>query len=76
VAAEAITAVSDAYSELKVNVLPSSSTMLVKLNDGTKFARESSMSTPTWCASCRCFTVKPIEGYPEVVGFRWGVAKI
>jgi hypothetical protein len=33
------------------------------LNDAIEFARESSMSTPTWRARCWCFTIKPTEGY-------------
>jgi hypothetical protein len=34
------------------------------------------MNTPTWRASCWCFTTKPTEGYPQVVNCRWGVAEI
>jgi hypothetical protein len=29
-------------------------------------SRGSSMNTPTWRASCRCFIRQPTEGYPEV----------
>jgi hypothetical protein len=47
-----------------VNVVPSSSTMQVKLNDAIEFFGGSSMSTPTWCTSCHCLTSKPTEGYP------------
>jgi hypothetical protein len=25
------------------------------------------MNTPTWRASCRCFTATPTKGYPKVV---------
>jgi hypothetical protein len=29
------------------------------------------MRTPTWRASCRCFTACPPRGIPEVVSFRY-----
>jgi hypothetical protein len=51
--------------ELKVNVVPSSSTALVKLNDAIEFSGGSLMSTNTWCASCRCFTATPTEGHTQ-----------
>jgi hypothetical protein len=62
--------------ELKVNVMPSSSTALIKLNDAIEFSGGSSMSAPTWRASCRCFTAKTTEDTPKVVDCRWDVAKI
>jgi hypothetical protein len=37
-------------------------TVLVKLNDAIELSSGSSASTPTWRASCRCFTSKPTEG--------------
>jgi hypothetical protein len=54
-----------------VNVVPSSSIALVKLNDTIGFSGGSLMSTPTCHASYRCFTATPTEGYPwggEFVG--------
>jgi hypothetical protein len=39
----------------------------VKLNDAIEFSSGSSMSTPTWRASCRCFTTTPTEDTPKVV---------
>jgi hypothetical protein len=45
--------------EPKTNVVPSGSTALVNLNDAIEFTGESLMNTPTWRASCRCFTGKP-----------------
>jgi hypothetical protein len=62
--------------ELKTKVVPSSSTLLVKLKDAIEFSGGCSMNTPTWRASCWCFTTKPTEGYPQVVNCRWGVAEI
>jgi hypothetical protein len=53
--------------ELKIKVVPSSSMVLVKLNDAIEFSGGSSMSTPTWRASCQCSTTTPTEGYPKVV---------
>jgi hypothetical protein len=53
--------------EPKTKVVPSSSTLLVKLRDTIKFSSGCSMNTPTWHANCRCFTTTPTEGYPEVV---------
>jgi hypothetical protein len=38
--------------------------------------RGSSMNTPTWRVSCRCFTTKHTDGYPEVVDCRYGVTEI
>jgi hypothetical protein len=51
--------------ELKMKVVPSSSTALVKLKDATEFSGGCSMNTPTWRASCRYFTATPAEGYPR-----------
>jgi hypothetical protein len=51
--------------EPKVKVVPSSSAALMKLNIAIEFAWRSLMTTPTWCASCWCFTAKPTEGYPR-----------
>jgi hypothetical protein len=45
-------------------------TALVNLNDAIELAGGSSMRTPTWRASCRCFTACPPRGMPEVVSFR------
>jgi hypothetical protein len=42
-----------------------SSTALVKLKNTIKFSGGCSMNTPTWCASCQCFTTTPTEGYPR-----------
>jgi hypothetical protein len=39
-------------------------------NDAIEFAGGFSMRTPTWRASCRCFTACPPRGIPEVVSFR------
>jgi hypothetical protein len=41
------------------------STTLVKLKDAIEFSSGCSMNTPTWRASCRCFTATPTEGYPQ-----------
>jgi hypothetical protein len=41
------------------------SMLLVKLRDAIDFSSGCSMNTPTWSASCRCFTATPIEGYPR-----------
>jgi hypothetical protein len=49
--------------EPKMKVVPSSSTVLVKLNNAIKFSGGSSMSTPSWRTSCQCFTSTPTEGY-------------
>jgi hypothetical protein len=35
------------------------------LNDTIEFSGGCSMNTPTWRASCRCFTATPTEGYPQ-----------
>jgi hypothetical protein len=51
--------------EPKMKVVPLSSTALVKLNNAIEFSGGCSMNTPTWCTSCRCFTVTPTEGYPR-----------
>jgi hypothetical protein len=53
--------------EPKTKVVPSSSTVLVKLRDVIEFSGGCSMNNPTWRASCRCFTATPTEGYPKVV---------
>jgi hypothetical protein len=45
-------------------------TALVNLNDAIEFAGGSLMRTPTWRASCQCFTACPPRGIPEVVSFR------
>jgi hypothetical protein len=45
--------------EPKLNVVPSLSTALVKLNVAIEFARGSSMNAPTGHASSRYFTAKP-----------------
>jgi hypothetical protein len=50
-----------------MNVVPSSSTVLVKLKDAIEISGGCSMNTPTWRANYRCFTVTPTEGYPEVM---------
>jgi hypothetical protein len=50
--------------ELKMKVVHSSSTALVKLKDDIEFSGGCSMNTPTWRASCRCFTATPTDGYP------------
>jgi hypothetical protein len=47
-----------------MKVVPSSSTALVKLKDAIEFSGGSSMNTPTWHATYRCFTTTPTEGYP------------
>jgi hypothetical protein len=51
--------------EPKIKVVPSSSMVLVKLRDAIEFSGGCSMNTPTWRASCRCFTATPTEGYPR-----------
>jgi hypothetical protein len=51
--------------EPKMRVVPSSSTVLVKLRDAIEFSGGCSMSTPTWRARCRYFTATPTEGYPR-----------
>jgi hypothetical protein len=51
--------------EQKMKVVPSSSTMLVKLKDAIEFSGGCSMNIPTWRASCQCFTTTPTEGYPR-----------
>jgi hypothetical protein len=48
-----------------MKVVPSSSTVLVKLRDAIEFSGGCSMNTPTWRATCRCFTATPTEGYPR-----------
>jgi hypothetical protein len=50
--------------EPKMKVVPSSSTLLVKLRDAIEFSSGCLMNIPTWRASCRCFTATPTEGYP------------
>jgi hypothetical protein len=50
--------------ESKTNPVPSWSAT-ERLNDALKFTSGSPMNTPTWSASYRCFTTKPIEGYPQ-----------
>jgi hypothetical protein len=45
-------------------------TTQVNLNDAIEFAGGSSMRTPTWRASYRCFTAYPPRGIPKVVSFR------
>jgi hypothetical protein len=50
--------------EPKMKVGPSSSTVLMKLSDAIEFSSGCLMNTPTWHASCRCFTAMPTEGYP------------
>jgi hypothetical protein len=55
--------------ELKIKVVPSLSTALVKLKDAIEFFGGCSMNTPTWRASCRCFTATPTEGYLQVGEF-------
>jgi hypothetical protein len=37
----------------------------VKLKDAIEFSGGCWMNTPTWRASCRCFTAMPTEGYPQ-----------
>jgi hypothetical protein len=51
--------------EPKMKVVPSSSTVLVKLKDAIEFSGGCSMNTPTWHASYRYFTTTPNEGYPQ-----------
>jgi hypothetical protein len=46
-----------------MKVVPSSSTVLVKLRDAIEFSGGCSMNNPTWRASYRCFTATPTEGY-------------
>jgi hypothetical protein len=53
--------------ELKTNVVPWEGTDLVNWKDAIKIAGGSSMHSPTWRASCRCFTGCPPRGIPEVV---------
>jgi hypothetical protein len=48
-----------------MKVVPSSSRALMKLKDAIKFSSGCSTNTPTWHASCRCFTATPTEGYPR-----------
>ena len=48
--------------EPKTRVVPLG-TLLASLDPAIKFADELAES-PTWCASCRCFTAKPAQGYP------------
>jgi hypothetical protein len=50
--------------EAKIKVVPLSSMALVKLKDAIEFSGGCSMNTPTWRASCRCFTTTAIEVYP------------
>jgi hypothetical protein len=52
--------------ELKMKVVPTSSTALVKLKDTIEFNGGCSMNTPTWRTSCWCLTSKPTEGYLSV----------
>jgi hypothetical protein len=49
--------------EFKMKVVPSSSTVLEKLNDAIEFSGECSMNTLTRRASCWCFTTMPTKGY-------------
>jgi hypothetical protein len=51
--------------EPKIKVVPSLSTTLVKWKDAIEFSSGCSMNSPTWRASCRCFTATPTEGYPQ-----------
>jgi hypothetical protein len=51
--------------EPKMKVVPSSSMMLVKLEDAIKFFGGCSMNTPTWRASYQCFTATTTKGYPR-----------
>jgi hypothetical protein len=52
-------AVGDADQEPKKKVAPSSSAMVVKLNDALEFTKGSLLNTTTWRASCRYFSAKP-----------------
>jgi hypothetical protein len=35
------------------------------LKDAIEFSSGCSINSPTWRASCRCFTTTPTEGYPR-----------
>jgi hypothetical protein len=48
-----------------MNVVPSSSMVLVKLKDAIEFYDGCSMNMPTWRASYLCFTSTPTKGYPR-----------
>jgi hypothetical protein len=63
-------AVSDADPQAKNERRALGGTTLVNLDDAIEFASGSSMRTPIWRASCRCFTACPPRGIPEVVCFR------
>jgi hypothetical protein len=65
-----VRAVCDADPRAKNERRALGGTALVNLNEAIEFAGGSSMRTPTWRASCRCFTVYPSRGIPEVVSFR------
>jgi hypothetical protein len=52
-----------------MKVVPSLGTTLVKLKDAIEFFGRCSMNTPTWHASCQCFTAILTEGYPQVGEF-------
>ena len=47
--------------EPKTRVVPFG-TLLASLDPAIEFADEQAES-PTWRASCRCFTAKPVQGY-------------
>jgi hypothetical protein len=53
--------------EPKTNVMPSEGTDLVNWKDAIEFATGSSLRSPTWRASYRCFTGCPSKGIPKVV---------
>jgi hypothetical protein len=52
--------------ELKTNVMPWEGTDLVNWKDAIEFVGGSSMRSPTWHASCQCFTGCPSRGIPKV----------
>jgi hypothetical protein len=62
--------------EPKTNVVPWEGTDLENWKVAIKLAGGSSTRTPTWRASCRCFTGCPPRDIPKVVSFGWGDAEI
>jgi hypothetical protein len=67
VAVKTIQTVAAQIQELKIKVVPASSTVLVKQKDAIKFSGGCSMNTPTWHASYRCFPPRQPRDTPEVV---------
>jgi hypothetical protein len=53
--------------EPKTNVVPWEGTDLLNWKDAIKLTGGSLTCSPTWRASCRCFTGCPPRGIPKVV---------